>query len=256
MDKRIGITDHKGRLGRVLYKTFPVVTMSNAHKYDVIIHNGAYTDVDGAEDNILETLAKNVIQTNALRVATDARIILLSTDFVFDGKAGPYKEVDRPRPLGVYGWSKWMAERILYPTDMIVRTTVLYGGHRPDFVSWVLNNFYLDQEFSVSSRMISSPTNVYHLAEALKYIAQKPFKQHVINVAGSQAISRYAFARMIGKVFDKDLSLLNYTTETNFGKAERPKRAGLCISLAQSLGIPIYSVWDGLLMMRKIKHES
>jgi dTDP-4-dehydrorhamnose reductase len=252
---KITITDDKGRLGKVLAEHYPIVR--NFYRdYNVIIHNGAYTDVDGAENDINTVVSQNIIETEYMREVFNRKVIYLSTDFVFDGEDGPYYETDDPAPLGVYGWTKWMGERVLHKTDTIVRTTVLYGGHKPDFVTWVLDQYDAGEPFEVSSAMITSPTNVYHLAQALKIIAEKDIDEHIINVAGGNVISRYAFAEMIGRVFEKDLTLLRYTEETNFGFAPRPQYAGLRTNFAHSLGIPIYSVFDGLHLMRRMMDEN
>jgi dTDP-4-dehydrorhamnose reductase len=247
----IGITNRSGRLGKIL-DTFGyhLVDLSNAHEFNVIIHNGAYTDVDGAEECPEFAVRTNSIFTEDLRMATDAKIVYLSTDFVFDGADGPYNELDVPAPISVYGGTKLMGEAVLKESDVIVRTTVLYGGHRPDFVTWVLDKLKTDAKFSVSSRMITSPTNVYHLAEALKFIIENDLQKHIINIAGDTVISRYAFARYIAETFGFSPEKVGYTTQTNFGAAKRPERAGLKTELAISLGIPIYSVFDGLKRMK------
>jgi dTDP-4-dehydrorhamnose reductase len=243
---KIGITDNQGRLGKILGEWYPRMDMMDAHKFDVIIHNGAFTDVDGCETDVMKALMNNVFFSHRLRMATTAKIIFLSTDYIFDGVSGPYSERAQPNPLSVYGWTKWIGERMLNPTDTIIRTTGLYGGHKPDFVTWTLEKFKNKVQFSVSSRMITSPTNVYHLAEALKHIVKKNIQDHVINIAGDTIVSRYAFATYIAKTFGFSSSLVGYASNTNFGLAKRPERAGLKTDLANSLGIPIYSVFDGL----------
>ena len=137
----------------------------------------------------------------------------------------------------------------------VVRTTVLYGGKGPSFVTYVLDQFGRGEPFTLSNKMMTTPTNIYHLAEALLYIASEKNMPKVVNVVGSDIVSRYTFGMMIGKTFDKDLSLLTPNNETTFGKALRPTRGGLQTNLAKSLGIPIYSVDEGLQLMKEKYHE-
>ena len=249
---KIGITNSTGRLGQTLAEK-GCEQFRYWDQYDVIIHNGAYTKVDQAENDVREALFYNVFETEEIRETCDARIIYLSTDFVFDGNAGPYNELASPNPKSVYGTSKWYGERVLRQSDVIVRTTVLYGNrNRPDFVTWVLDQFDSGEEFAVSSRMITSPTNVYHLVEALLMLAEMTPPRHIINIAGDTVLSRFAFAQMIGEVFEKDLGQLKFTSDAKFGKAQRPERAGLKVDLAKSLGLPIYSVRAGLELMKEM----
>lgn len=247
---KVGITDSKGRLGKVLHQWYPRINLMDAHEYDVIIHNGAYTDVNGAETNIVDAVTKNIYLTQRLRNSTKAKIIYLSTDFVFDGNTGPYHENDKSNPISVYGWTKWLGERVLNDDDCIVRTTVLYGGHKPDFVRWVLAQLDRDHPFEVTSRLITTPTYVYHLAEALQELAQRDKSPNIVNIVGDTVLSRYAFAIMIANTFNKNPALISYSTETEFGAAQRPQRAGLKTNVAKSIGLPIYSVQNGLLEMR------
>jgi len=250
---RIGITGRTGRLGNTLMNQLPVepCTLDNAREFDIIIHTAAYTDVDGAETNIRDCLYSNFIFTENLRQDTTAKIIYISTDFIFDGKDGAYTETDEPNPISVYGWSKWLGERCLAETDLVIRTTVLYDSIVPDFVTWVLKELQEVGEVHVSSAMFTSPTNVQHLAEAIWYLVKNPLSLPVINIAGSDVISRYAFANMIAEKFGYDLDMVYHTDRTRFGDAKRPIYAGLCTTLAKNLGVPIYSVDEGLELLIK-----
>ena len=100
---------------------------------------------------------------------------------------------------------------------------------------------------------MTTPTNIYHLAEALIYIANQPNLPKIINVVGDNIVSRYTFGVMIGKKFGKDISLLSPDNTTTFGKAKRPTRGGLQTTLAKGLGIPIYAVDEGLELMKEMK---
>jgi dTDP-4-dehydrorhamnose reductase len=246
---KIGITDSRGRLGKVLSKKYPEVSLSDVHEFDVIIHNGAFTDVDACETAFMKALVSNVFLTSRLRAATKAKIVYLSTDFIFDGTSGPYKENSVPGPLSVYGWTKLLGERSLYATDTIVRTTVLYGGYKIDFVTWVIKHLRIGLEFSVSDKSITSPTNVYHLEEAISYLITQDIQVPVVNVVGNTVLSKYDFARKIAKIWGYDDKTIQCGEV--FRPAKRPELAGLTTSLAQELKIPIYSLDSGLKLMKE-----
>lgn len=219
---------------------------------DVIIHTAAATGVDWCEDNPQGATHINSWGVHNLVSFWKGRLVYISTDYVFNGRnwfSQGYSEKHKTDPVNVYGVSKRAGEMMAttgWSDTSIVRTTVLYGGKKPDFVSWVLSQFDKGEPFTVSSKMRTTPTNINHLAEALVYMVEKGIHKPIINIAGGDLVSRYLFARMIGKKFNKDLSLLSADKTTSFGIAKRPTRAGLRTEYAKSLGIPIYSVQEGL----------
>jgi len=114
----------------------------------VIIHTAAMTAVDRCEISPVEAAAINVAGSEhvaAAAAAVGAHLIALSTDYVFDGEAGPYRETEATNPLSVYGRTKLEAERrvaAVCPNACIARTSGLYGaaaGVRPNFVLWALS---------------------------------------------------------------------------------------------------------------------
>lgn len=226
---------------------------------DVIIHTAAATRVDWCEENPQKAMAINVRGVDNIVSWWKGRLIYISTDYVFNGNhwfSQGYSENHKTDPVSIYGMTKLAGEMIAssgWPKCTIVRTTVLYGGNPPDFVSWILSQYDKGEPFYISSKMITTPTNIYHLAEALLYIIDKDIQNPIINIAGGNIVSRYMFARMIGISFNKDVDLLKSDGSTTFGIAKRPTRAGLRTDLARSLGIPIYPVNIGLELMKDMK---
>lgn len=226
---------------------------------DVIIHTAAATGVDWCEDNPIEALKINATGVDNIISWWEGKLIYISTDYVFDGKkwfTSGYSEKHSVNPISVYGTTKLAGEFIAlngWSDTTVVRTTVLYGGKGPSFVTWVLEQYNKGEPFELSNKMITTPTNIYHLAEALIYIAEHDIDEKIINVVGGDIVSRYTFGVMIGKKFGKDISLLKSCGETTFGKAKRPTRGGLQTTLAKSLGIPIYAVDEGLELMKEMK---
>jgi dTDP-4-dehydrorhamnose reductase len=267
MNNIIAVTGHTGRLGSQLVGlgcipinadiTCPKVLQSEIEgiEPDTIIHCAAITDVDKCE-NVLATKARkvNIVGTHILRTCFSGRIIYMSTDYVFDGRGGPYKENSNPNPISHYGTTKFMGEQIIrdhkYAKDIIVRTTILYGGNKPDFVTGILGKFKDGYVFEVTKALSGSPTYVPHLADALIELCHLDWTPSVINIAGSNVLSRYEFALMIANIFGYDPRLILPTMEIK-GAAPRPRNAGLKVDLAQKIGLPIYSVMDGLTEMKE-----
>ena len=140
---------------------------------DVIFHNAAWTNVDGAEDmkeacekvNFLGT--KNLVEA-AARVG--AKIVYISTDYVFDGtKDGMYEIDDQANPLSVYGKTKYMGEEVVrsYPKHYIVRISWVFGINGRNFIRTMLKLSKTKQELSVVSDQIGSPTYTVDLARLL-----------------------------------------------------------------------------------------
>ena len=266
---KIAVTGPRGRLGSELVKrgaipiyadvTKPSDIKSELAKIDpiIIIHTAAYTDVDGAEEHTEQAFQVNVHGTANVRDAFSGPIIHISTDYVFDGQHGPYHEKARPTILNWYGLSKTVSESMIWQTDLIVRTTLLYAcDSRPDFVKWVLSKFDAGHAFTAEDNVRGNPTYVPHLAEALMQLASRKANQeplpHIINVAGRDTITRYDFANRIGSVFHRDISLCYPSLEKNPERvASRPVHGGLKTDLAERCHVPIYSVQEGLEALKK-----
>ncbi|HET6532824.1 MAG TPA: sugar nucleotide-binding protein, partial [Actinoplanes sp.] len=107
---------------------------------DVVVNAAGWTDVDGAETAEEAATAVNGHAVRALAEAAGARLIHISTDYVFDGTAtDPYPEDARPAPINAYGRSKLVGERAVLATGgYVVRTAWLYGAHGPNFVRTML----------------------------------------------------------------------------------------------------------------------
>jgi len=267
---RIGVTGPNGRLGSELVRRGCIPIKSNilssglgyeldSLNLDLIINCAAYTDVDLAEinSNISKVSSVNISGLALLNYEFSGRMIHISTDYVFDGVSGPYKENAAKNPLGVYGKSKSMGEDLLidleknrldYNKSIIVRTTVLYDEKTPNFVTKLLRQLDEGTEVKVTKRISGTPTYIPHLVDGLLKLAKMMddgFYTPIIHIAGKGVLTRYEFALSIANMFGFDPTLVIPTIAIP-GKAVRPLRAGLRTEYAQSLGIPVYSVFDGL----------
>ena len=204
---------------------------------DVIIHCAAMTNVDLCEDESKMAYSVNGDGTGFLAKAAhdiNAKIIYVSTDFVFDGERGYYKEDEKVNPLGVYAKSKYDGEVQLakYCDDWaIARVSVLYGWHsRLNFTTWVIEQLRQKNEINIVTDQINSPTLADNAAEAIFKIAQKN-KNGIFHTAGNDAINRFDFTRKIADAFDLDDSLINPTTSSQFiQKAPRPRDSSLNVN--------------------------
>ncbi len=147
---------------------------------DAVINCAAFTDVDGAEAREDVALAVNGDAVGHLGRATaqiDARLVHVSTDYVFDGvKDTPWVESDKPAPLGAYGRTKLAGERQLAQAcaeHAIVRTAWLFGAGGPNFCDTMLRLAGERDEVSVVTDQVGSPTWAGHLSPALIELAER-----------------------------------------------------------------------------------
>lgn len=262
---KIAVTGYDGRLGTALVElgctpiNCDITGMASlcdaiySANPDFIVHCAGITDVDFCENNVDEAFKVNVKGLNNLLTCVGnmyprPRIVFLSTDYIFDGKRGPYDEKAKPNPMGKYGLLKLAGETLLNDNDIIVRTTILYGSKaKPDFVTKVLDKFDKGEPFDVPDNMVGNPTYVPHLAEAIMTLLQINDPPHVVNIAGLDRVSRYEFALTIAHIFGKKKLLAN---PVHVKEGYRPLRAGFKLNLADNLGLPLYSMTDGLREMK------
>ena len=144
----------------------------------VVIHCAAYTDVEGCTQQPARAHQHNAIATgNVAQVCAEmgARLLYISTDYVFDGtKGAPYNEDDQPRPLNAYGESKLAGERAtqqLVDNSLIVRTQWLFGPGGKNFVDAIVTKARQEEEVRVVADEYGSPTYTHDLAGALWKLA-------------------------------------------------------------------------------------
>ena len=202
---KLDITDKK-EVKSLLLDFFP----------DYVINLAAYTNVDKSEIekelcwntnvNAIEYLAKYCVPTNS-------HLIHISSDYVFDGKNGPYSEQDLPNPISYYGRSKLAGENIIKRFNIpstIVRTNVLFGYTkfgRPDFVKWVVNSLSSAEKIRIVTDQINNPTFLDDLSSAIKTIFDLG-KTGLYNIGGNEFLNRYEFTKKIADFFHLDFSLV------------------------------------------------
>jgi len=168
----------------------------------VVIHAAAFTAVDAAETAVDRAERVNVNGSANVALAAravGARLLYLSTDFVFDGRSGhPYAPDDTPNPLGVYGRTKLAGEReveqILGDAALVIRTAWVYSAHRRNFVQTMLRLMRDAPEVTVVADQVGTPTWARSLALALWSACAKPQLGGVLHWTDAGVASWYDFA--------------------------------------------------------------
>jgi dTDP-4-dehydrorhamnose reductase len=159
---------------------------------DVVLHLAAMTSVDGCEAEPRQAAETNVLGSFNVAAAarrSGARLVALSTDYVFDGEKGaPYDERDGPNPLSLYGWTKLAGERAaeaVSPDLLVVRTAWVFGSGK-DFLSRAVRSLRAGEEVGGIVDQMGSPTHVVHLAERLLPLVESDV-WGVVHLAGPEA---------------------------------------------------------------------
>jgi len=195
----------------------------------VVVNAAAYTDVDGCEAK--RELAFSVNAEGARNIAagcaaSNARMIHLSTDYVFDGtSSAPYREEDPPNPLNVYGASKLQGERQIrevLENHLIIRTEWLFGRHGKNFVDTILRLAAQQEELRVVNDQRGAPTFTKDLSWAIEKLLEKEVKG-ILHITNSGSCTWYEFARqiLIEKKIDH-VSIVPISSAALTRPAERP----------------------------------
>jgi dTDP-4-dehydrorhamnose reductase len=196
-------------------KAIEVLSLFNRLKPAVVIHTASETNVDKCETDKRHAWKINVEGARNIAEAcrkVNAKLVAISTDYVFDGEKGGYTEEDKPNPVSYYGLTKLEGEKqvINYCKNYaILRTSVLYGWHpwKQNFATWVINKLKQQQEITVVEDHYNTPTLADNLAEMAVEVAEKDL-QGIYHASGNERISRYEFAKRIAKTFDLNSSLI------------------------------------------------
>ena len=230
---------------------------------EVVIHAAAYTDVEGAEREPVLAMAVNADGTERIARAAakiGARLIYLSTDYVFDGRKGsPYLEFDSTNPLNAYGRSKLEGERraLEYCTDtLIVRTSWLYGAQGKNFVKTIMRLATEQPELRVVADQRGCPTHAGDLAEALARVLETDLTG-IAHATGAGDCTWHEFACAIVSLMGVSVTVHPITTAEARRAAVRPAYAVLANRRLAALGISLPHWMDALgRFMQQVKVES
>ena len=209
-------------------------------QHSFIINNAAMTNVDTCEIKPKEC---NNLNIEAVKYLTqicaklNIHFIQISTDFIFDGSKGFYKETDPPNPLSIYGHSKLKAENIVKNSGVnfsILRTILVYGKvvnlKRNNIVLWVKDMLENNKEITIVDDQYRMPTYVEDLATACKLIVDKNISG-VYHISSNELLSVFEIANQIADVFGLNKKLIKpISTKTLNQKSIRPQKTGFDLS--------------------------
>jgi dTDP-4-dehydrorhamnose reductase len=228
---------------------------------NAVIHAAAETNVDKCETQKEHAWNVNVEGTRNVAEAcaeVNTKLIHISTDYVFDGEKGYYKEEDKPNPISYYGLTKLEGERrviALCKNYAILRTSVIYGWHpwKQNFATWVISQLRQNKEISVVEDHYNTPTLADNLAELVLEALQRGLKG-LYHASGSERISRYEFAKKIAESFQLDSSLIKPIRMSQLAAwiARRPRDSSLSTDkIRKQLRTRPLNITEGLDRMKK-----
>jgi dTDP-4-dehydrorhamnose reductase len=235
---------------------FSVHDIFETTKPDIVVHAGAMSKPDECEMNQMKAYLVNVEGTVQLLINAEelkSFFVFISTDFVFDGDAGMYKEEDATRPVNYYGRTKLEAEEAVkeYEQDWaIVRTVLVYGKNhtgRANILSVVKEKLEKGEEYNVVNDQQRTPTYVEDLASGIVAIIEKK-ATGIFHISGKDILTPYQMAIQTADYLKLDKSLIKKVTAAEFSQAaRRPAKTGFIIDKARNeLGFEPLSFEEGL----------
>jgi dTDP-4-dehydrorhamnose reductase len=211
---------------------------------NVLIHAAAMSEVDACEQEKEKAYLTNVKGTeNALAFAAahGMRFIFISTDFVFDGARGMYKEDDPVAPVNYYGYTKKLAEDMVFRYAnpwLVIRTCLVYGnalsGTRSNIITWVKANLEAGKTIKVVSDQVRTPTQVEDLAHGV-IAAMEQEATGIYHISGGEVLTPYDMALATARMLHLDARLIEKVDASVFTQlGQRPLRTGFVIDKARN----------------------
>ena len=240
-----------------------VDSLISSERPDCIINTAAMTNVDACEK---DRDGCNALNVDAVRYLIEAcrpfntHFIHVSTDFVFDGENGPYKETDAPNPLSYYAWSKLESEKLVESSGLdyaLLRTIIIYGVvddvQRSNLVLWTKSSLEQQKEINVITDQYRSPTLAEDLAQAC-ILAMQQRAQGIYHICGPEedldSIINLAFK--VADFFGLDPSYIKPIDSASLNQpAKRPPRTGFILDKARrELGYAPHRFVEGLQILK------
>lgn len=231
-------------------------TLLKPHSLNAIYCIAGMTDVEGCEGQ--SELAHATNARGPAVLASYARslgipFVYFSTEYIFDGRSGPYREEDEPNPINVYGHSKLAGERAIlevHPQALILRTTVVYGpdDRHKNYLYSLMSSIAAGRTMRVPEDQVSTPTYNRDLVRAAVQLVAHG-ASGVFHVCGPELLPRIAFAGRAAEILGLHGIHLESVQTSQLGqRAARPLSAGLSIEKLNRLypDIPMRGVEDSL----------
>lgn len=229
---------------------------------DYLINTAAMTNVDACEEDQEACKRANVEAVENLAKQAEkyqTHFTHLSTDFIFDGKSGPYKETDEPNPLSYYGWSKLEGEKIVESLSTpwaIARTIIVYGivedMSRSNIVLWAKSALEKGDKLTIVNDQFRSPTLAEDLAKGCMQIIEKD-AVGVYHLSGKDQMSIVELVRRVAQYFNLDDSnVVEISSESLNQAAKRPPKTGFILDKARSeLNYSPHSFEEGIKILEE-----
>lgn len=257
-----GVNRHPVKSGYIylemdVTKASQVDEIFEAYKPDCVIHTAAMTNVDACELDHEACILNNVDAVNNLvksAAKTHTHLIHLSTDFIFDGKSGPYNEEAEAHPLSFYGESKLLAEQSVVKGSApwsIARTVLVYGlvadMSRSNIVLWAKEALENKKNIKVVDDQYRTPTLAEDLAMGCRLI-EKNQAEGIYNISGKDFLNIYELVERVASHFGLSMENVEKTNSLSLNQpAKRPPVTGFDITKAiRNLGYHPHSFDEGI----------
>ncbi|MFH1786623.1 MAG: NAD(P)-dependent oxidoreductase [archaeon] len=226
----------------------------------IVIHCAAVPNVNYCETN--PDLCRQVNVDGTINVVeasklNSSKMVFMSTDYIFDGKDGPYSEESKPNPLNNYGRMKIDCEQHItakLSDYLIIRTTNVFGWgqNSKNFAMFLISKLKAGEKVYVAEDQYGNPTLVDNLAQAILELVDRG-KQGVYNIVGPENLNRYEFSLRIAKAFNLNARLVvPRKTEQLAQPAPRPKHSGFITDKAsRELKTKLLNTDAGLSVMKR-----
>jgi len=227
---------------------------------DIVVNTIAFSNVDYCETNKKDADYLHVTRTEEIAKACDnigAKLIYISTDWVFDDSKKIFSENDIPNPMNYYGITRLRAEKSVLnqnQRNVVIRPAVIYGWHKnAKFLNFVLENLKSKKEVFAFTDQYSTPTLVYDLVDSIRKIIELD-AEGIFHTVGSSCVNRFEFAKKIAQKFDYDENLIKpVITDEKPQVAKRPKISCLDNSKARKeLGVEFSTIDKGIEIVLKL----
>jgi len=207
------------------------------HKPDTLINCSAISNPEFCEKNKSHAFNVNALGAKKLAQACNiygSHLIHVSTDYVFDGNAGPYQENDVPKPISYYGQTKHESEELVLKENenfCVARTALLYGWcqNKQNLATMIISELRNNRQVKLIDDQQVSPSYTDNVAEMMLELAKTKISG-TFNVTNSSIVTRYDFGILISEVFELNKSLIKSISAEDFHwKVPRPHKGGLLI---------------------------
>jgi dTDP-4-dehydrorhamnose reductase len=221
---------------------------------DIVLHAGAYTKVDQAEADADRAYAINGYGTRNVAVAAEAvgaKMIYISTDYVFDGSSDmPYDEFSPVNPINVYGRSKWIGEYFterLCSRFFIVRTSWVFGTQGTNFIKTIMKQASATDSVNVTDDQIGCPTYTKDLAESIAGMMGTS-RYGIYHISNTGSCSRYELAKTVFSLAGLNVNVQPVASDRFVRLAKRPAYTVLDHMALRLNGFPLLRPWQEAVM--------